>query len=95
MFEAHITVEPVFDKEFETFETECRQYHFRPAKLLMQKDRAETAEWSSKDSFCTGHHSDYGVLMGRGRQLIAALKDEGIKVWRFKIEEIILDERYV
>lgn len=93
-YEAHITIEPVFDERLAEFTNLCKLYGFRAAKLLMQKTRADTATRSSRDSFCTGHGNDYDEILLRGRKLVNALRQIGMIVWRFKIEEILLDERY-
>ena len=90
-YEAHVTIEPVTGERFELFEILCREQKFKPAKLLMVKDRPETAERSNKDSFCTGHSYDYGDILSRMMMLVGECKLNGFKVWRYKIEGIVLD----
>ncbi len=92
-FEAHVTIEPVFDERFDCFEALCKAVNFKPAHLLMQKSRAMTAIRSDKDTFCTGHDVNYDFLLTRLLGLVAALKAEGFGVWRYKIEGILLDVR--
>ena len=92
-YEAHITIEPVFGERFDQFERCCAPYKFRPAELLMQKQRAVTPERSNKDSFCTGHSKDYKDIYIRTCQLVTDLKESGFDVWRYKIEGIVLDVR--
>ena len=92
-FEAHITIEPVFGDRFDKFEKCCLPYKFRPAELLLQKQRDITPERSNKDSFCTGHSKYYADILDRTQRLVADLKLEGFQVWRHKIEGIVLDIR--
>lgn len=92
-YEAHVTIEPVFGSRFDLFERVCKYFQFKPAELLLQKSREDTPERSSKDSFCTGHGTDYGQLLCRVELLVHSLKVEGFQVWRYKIEGILLDVR--
>jgi hypothetical protein len=92
-FESHITIEPVFGERFDLFERCCVPYKFRPAELLLQKQREATATRSTKDSFCTGHSKTYVDLLDRTERLVADLKACGFEVWRYKIEGIVLDVR--
>lgn len=92
-FEAHITVEPVFGERFDAFSTACSLYGFRPAELLLRKQRSATPERSDKDSFCTGHDRDYAALHDRMERLVWYLQQCGFQIWRRKIEGILLDVR--
>lgn len=92
-YESHITIEPVFDDKLEKFKEICTKQNFRVAKLLMQKDRNETATRSNKDSFCTGHSKDYNDILLRMNKICAELKECKYEVWRYKIEAVILDEK--
>lgn len=94
IFEAHVTIEPVFDERFEEFQTHCSKYNFRPAELLMQKMRLATAIRSSKDTFATGHDKSFDNILDRTQSLVFELKDAGFDVWRYKIEGIVTDVRY-
>lgn len=91
-YEAHITVEPVFEERHARFVEVCRKYRFRVATLLMQKRKDDTPERSKDDSFCTGRDVMYDDLKGRTLDLVAALVRDGFKVWRYKIEAALLDE---
>lgn len=91
LFEAHITIEPVFGDKFNVFEKFAKSYGFKPAKLIMQKNREDTAERSDKDTFCTGHGNTYEALLEQTTGLVRSLKSEGFSVWRYKIEQILLD----
>lgn len=92
-YEAHVTIEPVFGDRFDVFERICTPYKFKPAELLMMKNRAITAERSNKDSFCTGHGKEYSEILQRTNDLVSSLKLAGFDVWRYKIEAIVLDVR--
>lgn len=93
-YEAHVTVEPVFEERLEQFKATCRQHKFHVATLLMQKRKEDTEERSKNDSFCTGRGVSYSELQTRMFALMTALKAEGFKVWRYKIESTLLDSRY-
>lgn len=90
-FESHITIEPVFDSNLVVFEAIAATEGFRVAKLLMQKERTSTPERSDKDSFCTGHSGDYDDLDTRMCRLITRLIERGFKIYRWKIEAVMLD----
>lgn len=94
-YECHITVEPVFDDRLDLMKEICKGWGFRVADLLMQKRKADTPERSMNDTFCTGRHCDYDVLHDRMCLLIANLASEGFKIWRYKIEDAIIDSKYV
>ncbi len=93
VFESHVTIEPVFDEEFLEFENCCNNYQFKPAELLLQKSRKVTAERSNRDSFCTGHSDNYEELLNRTLLLVNDLKESNFQVWRYKIEQTLLDVR--
>ncbi len=93
-YEAHVTVEPVFEARLEQFKVICHDYKFRVANLLMQKRRGDTEERSKNDSFCTGRGISYTDIKTRMLALVERLEKEGFKVWRYKIESTLLDSRY-
>lgn len=93
-YEAHVTVEPVFDSDLERFKVICHDYKFRVANLLMQKRKEDTEERSKNDSFCTGRGISYTDIERRMMALVERLEKEGFKVWRYKIESTLLDSRY-
>lgn len=93
-YEAHVTVEPVFEDRLEQFRIICHDYKFHVANLLMQKRKGDTEERSKNDSFCTGRGISYTDIEKRMLALVARLGKEGFKVWRFKIESTLLDSRY-
>lgn len=90
-YESHVTIEPVFGERLELFAQVCSTYKFKAAKLLMQKDRADTPERSNKDTFCTGHANNYDDLHKRMTELRIALTALRFAVWRYKIEAVLLD----
>jgi len=122
-FEAHVTIEPVFDDPCEVCQgcgvvppgRECtvcngegkltssdlgavkqiaKSHGFKVADLLMQKRKADTQERSKDDTFCTARSKSYEDIHGRTVGLIVDLKSAGFKVWRYKIEDTVLDSKY-
>lgn len=92
-FEAHVTIEPVEGERLEKFSEICAKHHFRVAKLLMQKPRLETEERSNKDAFCTSRSKQYARIATDTIELVQELIDEGYVVWRYKIEDTVLDSQ--
>lgn len=92
-YESHITIEPVFGNGLPLFMQLADMYGFRVAELLMKKDRDSTEVRSDKDSFCTSRSKSYDVLERDMNNLVKTLQDFGFKVWRKKIEAVLLDER--
>lgn len=93
-YEAHVTVEPVFEERLEQFKNICHEYKFRVANLLMQKRKSDTEERSKNDSFCTGRGISFTDIKTRMLALVEVLEKEGFKVWRYKIESTLMDSRY-
>ena len=91
--EAHITVEPMFDERFTQFRQLCEKFGFKAADLFLQKRLADTPERSSKDAFCTGRGTSIEELEHRMVGLMACLQLNGFKIWRYKIESVVLDSR--
>lgn len=94
IYECHLTFEPVFDERLTKLEQACKNYKFRVANLVMIKDRKATEERSNRDTFCTGHAPSYEEMYSRMDSLHKEVEALGIKVWRRKIEHIVLDERF-
>jgi hypothetical protein len=94
MYEAHITIEPVVGDRYDLFSSICEQFNFKPAKLVMIKDREITDIRSNKDSFCTGHSKNLLDIRSRINFLVDKLNETGYNIWRVKIEAIVLDTRY-
>lgn len=91
--EAHITIEPVFDEERVGAENIAHRHGFKLAHLLMQRDRKETAARSSRDTFMTGHSKLCDDIQNRTKACVEDLIHNGYKVWRYKIENTMLDSR--
>lgn len=92
-FESHVTIEPVFDERLEHLKKVCRSESFHVADLLMKKRANDSTDRSQYDTFCTGRAPTLEVLRGRMFNLLGKLNEEGFKVWRYKIEEALLDSK--
>lgn len=92
-YESHVTIEPVFDEKRERAAILAQQYGFKLAKLLMQKRELDTPERSNLDTFMTSHSKNLEDILKRTSELVIALKAAGYKVWRYKIEDTMLDSR--
>src|SRR6266568_417432 len=90
-FECHITIEPVFDERLELFRQIAARYDFRIAELLMKKSRDDSVKRSIYDSFCTGRSGVYDKLVADMQCLIRDLQDSKFIVYRYKIENTLLD----
>lgn len=92
-YEAHITIEPVFDSRRDFVEALAKDFGFKLAELLMQKRKNDSVERSKNDTFMTGHSKNYQDLQNRLINAVNALQIYGYKVWRYKIEDTLLDSR--
>lgn len=92
-YEAHITIEPVFDARLETARELASKFGFRVADLLMKKREKDSAERSANDTFMTGHGKYYDDLRRAMAALIHELQTNRFKVWRYKIEDTVVDSR--
>lgn len=93
-FESHCTISPQFDKDLERVKLICANHSFRVADLLMQKRKEDVAERSKYDTFATGRSEDYEDLKTRTLNLVRDLEYNGFQVYRFKIENTLLDSKY-
>jgi hypothetical protein len=93
--EAHVTIEPVFGEDREFAAWIAANHGFKLAHLLMQKERKATAERSDRDTFMTGHSKFCDDITERTKALVMDLQNNGFKVWRYKIENTMLDSRNV
>lgn len=91
--EAHVTIEPVFDERRAEAAEIAKLYNFKLAHLLMKKEREATEERSDRDTFMTGHGKFESEIIERTQNLVKHLKQEGFKVWRYKVEDTILDSK--
>lgn len=94
MYECHITIEPVFNDRLEHARIIAEFHSFRVADLLFKKREEDSPQRSCYDTFMTGHAELYSDILDRMFQLIGELKANDFKIWRYKIEEIIVDSRY-
>lgn len=95
-YETHITIEPVLDEtKLAAIREAVRPLGFRVADLLMAKRAEDTPERSRFDTFLTGHTTDYMHACRNCREVVSVVQGMGYKVWRYKIEEIILDSRVI
>lgn len=92
-YESHITIEPVFDEDLDKVTHIAESQRFKVAKLLMKKRAEDTEERSKYDTFMTGHSQEYNDLEERMKGCINTLISKGYKVWRYKIEHVVLDSR--
>lgn len=94
MYEVHITIEPVFtETRMEELRRISEENGFKPAHLAMLKEGKEP-ETSRYDTFITGHWASYYLAEQHMRVAILYLKSAGFRVWRYKIESIVLDSKY-
>ncbi len=92
-YESHVTFEPIFDERLELLKQLCEANEFRVADLLMQKRAEDTPERSKFDTFCSGRDNDPMKLTARMLSLVATAQGMGFKVWRYKIENVVLDSK--
>lgn len=92
-YEAHITIEPVFDTQLKVVEAICHKHKFRLADLFMQKRKNDTPERSKFDTFATTRSKNYADIRGRTEKCVRQLQEYGFNVWRYKIEDTLLDVR--
>jgi len=92
-YESHITIEPTDENGRVKIQEIITPTGFKLAKLLMQKRSVDTPERSKYDTFCTGHSTDLQEIMSMMVACIWCLQQAGFKVWRYKIESVIIDSR--
>lgn len=92
-YESHITVEPVFGERLDLFKKLAKIFTFKVADLLMQKRNEDTPERSKFDTFCTARCKEYELIEQNTLNLVEILKEHGFQVWRYKIEDTLLDVR--
>ncbi len=92
-YEAHVTIEPVFGERLEEAKKLGAFYGFKVGDLLMRKREEDTEERSKNDTFMTGHGTSLTNVTFRVRRLVQMLQMNGFKVWRYKIEDTVMDSR--
>lgn len=92
-YECHVTIEPVFDERLEQVKAIAKLHDFRVADLLMKKRAKDTAERSKEDTFITGRSTIFNSLKSKMTNLIHDLKINNINIYRYKIEDILVDSK--
>lgn len=88
-YECHVTVDPEFAKKhLELFAKISDMYNFRISSFLMFVDHGEPK------AFTTARGTDMTDIQTRMESLCKALKVNGFKVLRYKIEDTLLDSRH-
>lgn len=93
-YECHVTIEPVFDEKLEKLKELCKEYGFSVADLLFKKRKEDSPTRSEYDSFCTARDINIHRIRARLLALLLDLKDSGYQVWRYKIEDTIIDSKH-
>jgi len=92
-FEAHVTIEPLFDDRLDEFKLLAKTKGFHVADLLLKKRAKDTLERSRFDTFATSRGKDFDVLRADTLVLAELAKENGFIVWRYKIENTLEDVR--
>lgn len=92
-FECHITIEPVFEESYGVVVAIGKKHGFRVAELLMKKRKDDSPERSMYDTFMTSHSKSLSDIKYRMICCCKELEIRGFKVWRYKIEDTVLDSR--
>ena len=92
-YEVHVTIEPVFGKDLDIVENIATCHGFKVADLLMLRNREATEERSNKDTFMTTRGKSFDDCVKRTCNLIGELQDNGVKVWRYKLEDTLFDSK--
>lgn len=85
-FEAHITIAPVTDDQKVALMELGHLYGYRMATFLLKKGSTAVP-----DDFFTARGTSYDDLLYKTLQCVLALKDLGVTVKRYKIENTLLD----
>lgn len=93
-YEAHVTIEPIFDDRLTLAADIAKNHKFKIANLLMQKRQMDLPERSMYDTFMTAHGQSEEVIKDQILSLIEDLKKNDFKVWRYKIEDVIVDSKF-
>lgn len=92
-YEAHVTIDPVFDERRVHAQAIATTYAFKLAKLIMRKKSTDPEQESQDDTFMTGHSQDFDNIRMRMEALIKHLQERGFFVRRYKIEDTLMDSR--
>lgn len=61
---------------------------------MMKKREQDTEQRSTNDTFLTGHGKDYDDIVNRTRLMAGSLTSNEFKIYRYKIEDTLVDSRY-
>lgn len=89
----HVTIEPVFENNLEELKALIEETGFRVASLLMKKREEDTETRSQYDTFMTNHYETKEDAANGIRWVASILKENRYKIWRYKIEDVIMDSR--
>jgi hypothetical protein len=92
-YESHITIEPIFDEKLEEAKQIAEKYGFKVASLLMQKRKEDTEQRSKYDTFMTAHGHSLLEMEASIRNVVRELLSHGFKIYRYKIEDVVMDSR--
>lgn len=92
-YECHVTIEPIFDDLLEQAKALALEHKFKIATLLMKKREEDTEQRSQYDTFMTSNGKSLNEMKDNVIKLVTNLREKGFKVWRYKIEDTILDSR--
>jgi hypothetical protein len=92
--EIHVTIEPQFEERLDDVKELAKKHGFKVAELLMQKRKSDTPERSKYDTFLTGHVHLLDHAIESVKNIVKVLEENHFKVWRYKIEDVVIDSRY-
>lgn len=92
-YEAHVTIDPVFDDLRDVAEFYALKNRFNLAKLIMVKSMPGIDKLSQKDTFMTARGTNLHEISHRTIALVNDLKAAGFRIRRYKIEDTIIDSR--
>jgi len=92
-YEAHITIDPVFDRRRQQAEEIAKTHRFRLAKLIMRKSEADKEQVAKDDTFMTSNRASYIDLSVDLRNCVKELQMNDFVVRRYKIEDTLVDSR--
>lgn len=93
-YEAHVTIDPIFDARRDVAAEIATKFGFRLAKLIMRKREADAELPAQDDTFMTANSTDVTSIQSMTRRCVRELQAAGFVVRRYKIEDTILDSRH-
>lgn len=88
-YEAHVTIDPITENKQKFIERLAAVYNFRLAPLYIM----QTGEVHKADAFLSARHNLLCTIVADVRGMVTTLKNNGIVVRRYKIEDTLLDSR--